>query len=163
VLFWCFSIKYIVIIISHLNPLGTIWELTHKSQISAQQVFHLPAFELYRFSYLSIKSLVKLVVHACNSSYSWGRDWFRANSGNSLRDPISKKPITKKGWWSGSTYRPWVQVPVLKKKFSKECRTIYKTFTLLFRGVSEVSWNCWVALLTKTYVYKEKCSTLSDI
>jgi hypothetical protein len=24
-----------------------------------------------------------------------------------LRDPISKKPITKKGWWSGSRCRPW--------------------------------------------------------
>jgi hypothetical protein len=23
-----------------------------------------------------------------------------------LRDPILKKPFTKKGWWSGSRYRP---------------------------------------------------------
>jgi hypothetical protein len=34
---------------------------------------------------------------------------------NSLRDPISKKPITKKGWWSGSRCRPWVQIPVPQK------------------------------------------------
>jgi hypothetical protein len=27
-----------------------------------------------------------------------------------------KKPITRKGWWSGSRCRPWVQAPVLKKK-----------------------------------------------
>jgi hypothetical protein len=25
---------------------------------------------------------------------------------NSSRDPISKKPFTKKGWWNGSRYRP---------------------------------------------------------
>jgi hypothetical protein len=25
---------------------------------------------------------------------------------NSLQDPILIKPITKKGWWSGSRYRP---------------------------------------------------------
>jgi hypothetical protein len=24
---------------------------------------------------------------------------------NSLQDPISKKPITEKGWWSGSKYK----------------------------------------------------------
>jgi hypothetical protein len=35
---------------------------------------------------------------------------------NSSRDPISKIPITKKGWWSGSRWRPWVQTSVLKKK-----------------------------------------------
>jgi hypothetical protein len=40
---------------------------------------------------------------------------------NSSRDPISKKPITKKGWWSGSRCRSWVQTPVPQnnnKKFS---------------------------------------------
>jgi hypothetical protein len=30
-----------------------------------------------------------------------------------------KKPIPKKGWWSGSRCRPWVQSPVLQKE--KEC------------------------------------------
>jgi hypothetical protein len=35
---------------------------------------------------------------------------------NSSWDPISKKPITEKGWWSGSRYRPWVQTPALQKK-----------------------------------------------
>jgi hypothetical protein len=33
-----------------------------------------------------------------------------------LGDPILKKTITKKGWWSASRYRPWVQVPVHQKK-----------------------------------------------
>jgi hypothetical protein len=35
-----------------------------------------------------------------------------------LWDPISKKPFTKKGWWSGSKWRPWVQAPVLQKNFN---------------------------------------------
>jgi hypothetical protein len=35
-----------------------------------------------------------------------------------LQDPISKRLFThtKKGWWSGSRCRPWVQHPVLQKK-----------------------------------------------
>jgi hypothetical protein len=40
------------------------------------------------------------VAHACNPSYSGGRDQedhgLKAAWANSLRDPISKKPITKK-------------------------------------------------------------------
>jgi hypothetical protein len=43
------------------------------------------------------------VAHACSPSYSGGRD--QENCGlkpeNSWQDPISTKPITKKGWWSG--------------------------------------------------------------
>jgi hypothetical protein len=35
--------------------------------------------------------------------------------------PYLEKNITKKGWWSGSRCRPWVQTPVLKKK--KKSRT----------------------------------------
>jgi hypothetical protein len=53
-----------------------------------------------------------LVAHACNPSYSGGRDQEDQGSkpaqANSLWDPILKKPITKKGWWSGSRCRPWV-------------------------------------------------------
>jgi hypothetical protein len=35
---------------------------------------------------------------------------------NSLWDPISKKPITKKGWRGGSRCRFWIQFPVPQKK-----------------------------------------------
>jgi hypothetical protein len=35
---------------------------------------------------------------------------------NSSWDPILKNPLTKKGWWSDSRYRPWVQTLVLQKK-----------------------------------------------
>jgi hypothetical protein len=41
-----------------------------------------------------------LVAHACNPSYSGGRDQdcsLKAALENSSRDPISKIPITKKG------------------------------------------------------------------
>jgi hypothetical protein len=45
------------------------------------------------------------VAHACNLSYSGGRDQedrgLKPAQANSSRDPISKKPITKKGWQSG--------------------------------------------------------------
>jgi hypothetical protein len=57
-----------------------------------------------------------LVVHTCNLSYSGGRDQedrsLRSAPANSSQDPISKKPFTKKGWWSGSRYKPWVQTPI---------------------------------------------------
>jgi hypothetical protein len=51
-----------------------------------------------------------LVAHACNPSYSGGRDQEALSSklaqANSSQDPLLKKPFTKKGWWSGSRYRP---------------------------------------------------------
>jgi hypothetical protein len=51
----------------------------------------------------------KVSAHACNPSYSAGRDQEAHDSkpawANSFRDPALKKPITKKGWWSGSRYR----------------------------------------------------------
>jgi hypothetical protein len=54
--------------------------------------------------------------HVYNPSYSGGRDLedgcLKTAWANSLWDPILKKLITRKGWWSGSRYRPWVQNPV---------------------------------------------------
>jgi hypothetical protein len=52
-----------------------------------------------------------LVPHTCNTRYSGGRDQENCSSkpaqANSLQDPISKKPFTKKkDWWSGSRCRP---------------------------------------------------------
>jgi hypothetical protein len=62
--------------------------------------------------------------HACNPNYSGGRDQQERGSklawANSLWDPMSKKPITKKGWWSGSRYRSWVQIPVLQSNNSNK-------------------------------------------
>jgi hypothetical protein len=60
------------------------------------------------------------VVHTYNPSYSGGRDQedhsLKPVQANSSWDPISKESISKKGWWSGSRSRPWVQAPVLPKK-----------------------------------------------
>jgi hypothetical protein len=43
-----------------------------------------------------------LVAHTCNFSYAEGRDQedhgSKPTQANSSRDPISKKPFTKKGW-----------------------------------------------------------------
>jgi hypothetical protein len=51
-----------------------------------------------------------LVAHACNSNYPGGRNEEDCGSkpawANSLRDPILKKSITKKGWCSASRCRP---------------------------------------------------------
>jgi hypothetical protein len=45
----------------------------------------------------------------CNPSYSGDRDQEDQGSkpgpANSLRDPLQRKPNTKKGWRSGSRYR----------------------------------------------------------
>jgi hypothetical protein len=67
-----------------------------------------------------------LVAHACNPSYSGGRDQEDRSSkpagANSSRDPISKKNkkrITKIGlvkWLKVSRWRPRVQTPVPPKK-----------------------------------------------
>jgi hypothetical protein len=62
-------------------------------------------FEQFIYIEIGCHSWV-LAIHACNPSYSGGRDQEDHGSKpalpNSLRDPISKKPITKKGWWNGS-------------------------------------------------------------
>jgi hypothetical protein len=62
--------------------------------------------------------------HYCNRRYSGGRDQedhgLKPAWGYSSWDPISKKTFTKKGWWSGSRYRPWVQTPVPQKKKKKK-------------------------------------------
>jgi hypothetical protein len=63
------------------------------------------------------------VAHAYNPSYSGGRDQedcsLKPVQANSSWDPILKKSITKKGWWSGSRCRPWVQAPVQQQQQQK--------------------------------------------
>jgi hypothetical protein len=63
------------------------------------------------------------VAHACNPSYSVGRD--QENGGlkpaweNSLQDPISKIPNTKR---AGGVAQPWVQAPILQKNEKRKLR-----------------------------------------
>jgi hypothetical protein len=65
------------------------------------------------------------VAHACNSSNSGGRDQedrgLKPAPGKQFKRPyIQKKPITEKGWWSGSRGRPRVQTPVPQKEEEEE-------------------------------------------
>jgi hypothetical protein len=65
-----------------------------------------------------------MVAHTCNPSYSGGRDPEDGGSkpawAKCLWDPISKKTHhKKKGWWSCSRCRPWVQTLVLKHTHTK--------------------------------------------
>jgi hypothetical protein len=65
-----------------------------------------------------------LVAHTYNPSYSGGRDQedlgMKPAQANSLRDPISKKLITKKGCWSGSSVGPEFNTTTTKKKKKKK-------------------------------------------
>jgi hypothetical protein len=64
------------------------------------------------------------VAHACNPSYSEGKDQedrsLKPASTNSSWDTVSRKLTTKKGWESGS--RPGVKTPVLKIKSKKQTK-----------------------------------------
>jgi hypothetical protein len=71
------------------------------------------------------------VTHTSNHSYSGGRDQEDRSSkaaGQTLcEDPISKNPITKKGWWSGwrgPTPGPEFKTQYCKKRKTKETVTI---------------------------------------
>jgi hypothetical protein len=68
-----------------------------------------------------------LAAHACNPSCSGGRDQEDRGSKpaqeNSSMRPYLEKNHKKKGWWSGSRWRPWVQAPVLQEKKKKKSRT----------------------------------------
>jgi hypothetical protein len=70
------------------------------------------------------------VAHSCNPSYSGGRDQedrsLKPVQENSSQDPVSKKPTTKKGWLSGSRWRPWVRAPVPEKKKKRKKHQTHK-------------------------------------
>jgi hypothetical protein len=95
------------------------------------------------------------VAHTWNPSCSGGKDQEHCGSkpawANSSWDPISKQPIIKKDWWSGSSCRPWVWTPVLQKK--KETNILNQ------RDFPEKLWlqtsDLYPALLTITKIWKE--------
>jgi hypothetical protein len=61
-----------------------------------------------------------LVAHACNPTYSGGRDQedrgLKPPQANSSWDPTLKNRSQKQGWWSGSRWRPWVRNPAPQKQ-----------------------------------------------
>jgi hypothetical protein len=70
-------------------------------------------------------SCYMLVTHTCNPNNSGGRDQedrgLKPAPGQTVWETLSqkKKPITKKGWWSGSRGRPWVEISITRKRKSK--------------------------------------------
>jgi hypothetical protein len=71
-----------------------------------------------------------LVAHVCNPSYSGGRDQEDrsskpARANNSAR-PYLEKSFTKKGWWSDSRWRHWVQKKKKKKGINSAILAFYR-------------------------------------
>jgi hypothetical protein len=64
-----------------------------------------------------------LVAPTCDPSYTGGRDQkdqgLKPASANSLQDPISKTPVIKNGWWSGSDIGPEFKPQYHKQKQNK--------------------------------------------
>jgi hypothetical protein len=85
--------------------------------------------------------------YACNPSYSGGTDqenWgSKAAWANSLRNPILRKPFTKKCWWTGSRCSPWVQTLVLKE--TKKPKNKWSSGTGLQTDIltSEIQHSAW--------------------
>jgi hypothetical protein len=80
-------------------------DVVHFKQLTANVVQTNPTSYLYFISkHHTVKTLYSqvLVAHTCNPSYSGGRDQeiqgLKSSWANSLRNPISKKTITKRGW-----------------------------------------------------------------
>jgi hypothetical protein len=109
-----FFLSWIVLLVLYLKTNSQLRMVTHICNPSTQeaeaersQVQGQP--KLYR-ELVKNQNSWALLAHACNPSYSGGRDQEDQGSkpawANSLGDPILKKTITKKGWWSASRYRP---------------------------------------------------------
>jgi hypothetical protein len=98
------------------------------------------------------------VAHACNPSYSAGRDQEDCGSNpaqaNSLWNLISKTPITEKDWWNGSRCRPRVQTPVLPKKNHGKASPKEE---LLGPGAASLPWQ--LRQVTDRVEADQRCST----
>jgi hypothetical protein len=73
----------------------------------------------WRYVYITLVMSPVPVVHTCNPSYSGVRD----QEVPSYQPGLLKNHTTKKGWWSGSRCRPWVQASVLQNKQIKQNKT----------------------------------------
>jgi hypothetical protein len=88
-----------------------IWPRTHRRKRQSKHSAHLQPSSGYTNTGIRLRTgSGALVAHTYNPSYLGGRvqedQVSKPAQANSSRDPISKNPITKKGWWSGSKYRP---------------------------------------------------------
>jgi hypothetical protein len=93
----------------------------------------------YNSKYISKICSQALVAHAYNPSYLGGTNQEDRGSkpaqASSLRDPISKTPLQKKGWWSGSSYRPWAQTN--KQKICNKLY-IYSNYFAIVQNILEL-------------------------
>jgi hypothetical protein len=65
--------------------------------------------ENFYISVENLKTFQAVEAYTCNISYSGGRDQdhgLKPAWANSWLDLILKIPSIKKGWWSGSMYKP---------------------------------------------------------
>jgi hypothetical protein len=62
---------------------------------------------------------------------------------NSLGDPISKKPFTKKGWWSGSKCRSEFKSQYCKKK-KIQTLTSTKNNSTRMSSMPSILEGCWI-------------------
>jgi hypothetical protein len=104
------------------------------------------------------------VAHACNPSYSEAEISKTAVQKpaqiNSSWDPISKKPFTKKDWWSGSRCRHWVQAPVPPKKKNLYVSNIFNWEMLyLYYSAFSFIFNYCLYFQLKMYKIKLYCWT----
>jgi hypothetical protein len=89
-----------------------VWLKHYSSRVLALQV-QSPEFEPQSHQKQTNKKARKVLAtmtYTYNPSFSGSRDQEDRSSrpawANNLRDLISKKPIIKKGWWSGTRCRP---------------------------------------------------------
>jgi hypothetical protein len=101
-----------------------------------------------------------LVAHACNLSYSGGRDQEDRGSmttgANSLWDLTLKKSNMKKNWWSGSRCRHWVQTPVLQKKKKPNSKLDFINIKTFCSSKDTIKWENANHRLEKiaTYIFE---------
>jgi hypothetical protein len=88
------SLKYLLTPISH--PLT--WLIPPDSSLPTCYFWN-TFYKICSFSWAP-------VAHTYNPSKRSGGSWFSNQPREIGHETISKKPFTKKGWWSGSRYRP---------------------------------------------------------
>jgi hypothetical protein len=80
-------------------------------------------------------------------------------------DPTLKKPITKKGWWSGLRWRPWVQTPSTEKKRWKAL-TFSVKMKLFFLSIWALNQHCPLELsvmMSKTVTTRQSAWNVTTV
>jgi hypothetical protein len=104
------------------------------------------------------------VAHFCKLSYSGGRNQEDRGSkparGNSPKDPISKEPFTKKGWWSGPRHRP-LRALSSSPSIAKNKQKTQKTVKRQFRERKKIFAKSYICLFIVVLGFEQRAYTLS--